>query len=168
MRLDDERGVALAEVNLAACRLMGGDEENAAALAERSLRRVRRLDLRVVLPYVMAVNAHAILTQDPTGAASLAREAARLAAEQGLQEALCTAGLARACALAADHQPVAALQTFAAVDAFARMSGMVLPPWFHDRAADVVRRHVDRTQWDRALEEARSLTASEAEAALCA
>jgi hypothetical protein len=117
---------------------------------------------------VMAVNAHTMLPTDPHRAASLARDAAQLAVEQGLHEAVCTAGLARACALAAGEQHEAALRVFAAVEAFARTSRIVLPPWFRDRAEQVVRPHVDAGQWDRALDAALSLTASEVEAALCA
>ena len=64
MRVEDERGVALAEANLAASLLVDGDREAAAVVAARSLERVRRLDLRVVLPYVMAVNAHTLLATD--------------------------------------------------------------------------------------------------------
>ena len=167
VRLEDERGVALAETNLAACRLMDGDEVGAAALAERSLERVRRLDLRVVLPYVMAVNAYAVLPRDASRAASLALEAARLAAEQGLHEALCTAGLARASALAAAGDGDAALEAFTAVEAFARGSSIALPPWFRRRAEHVVRDSIDADRWQTATDAARFLTASQAEAVLC-
>ena len=167
VRLEDERGVALAETNLAACRLMDGDEAGAAALAERSLERVRRLDLRVVLPYVMAVNAYAVLPRDASRAASLALEAARLAAEQGLHEALCTAGLARASALAAAGDGDAALEAFTAVEAFARGSSIALPPWFRRRAEHVVRDSIDADRWQTATDAARFLTASQAEAVLC-
>ena len=147
---------------------MDGDEAAAVALAERSLERVRRLDLRVVMPYVMAVNAHTMLARDATGAAALALDAARLAAEQGLHEALCTAGLARACALAAEGDGEAALEAFTAVDAFARASSIALPPWFRSRAEHVVRKCVDPTRWQIESDAARSLTPSEAEALLCA
>jgi predicted ATPase/DNA-binding SARP family transcriptional activator len=168
VRLEDERGVALAEANLAASRLVDGDAGAAAALADRSLERVRRLDLRVVMPYVLAVSAHATLESDAARAASLALEAARLAVEQGLYEALCTAGLARACALSAAGDGDAALDAFMAVEAFARSSDIELPPWFRNRAERVVREHVEPRRWERAREAARSLTRSEAEAVLCA
>ena len=164
--VEDERGVALAEVNLAASRLMDGDDDSAVALAERSLERVRRLDLRVVLPYVMAVTAHTVLSREPARAAELARDAAQLAVEQGLQEALCTAGLARASALAMAGQGETALNAFAAVDAFARASKLVLPPWFQQRAEAQVREHVEPDQWRRALDASKSLTPSQAAAAL--
>jgi predicted ATPase/DNA-binding SARP family transcriptional activator len=166
VRLEDERGVALAETNLAACRLMDGDTEVAAALAERALERVQRLDLRVVMPYAMAVLAHTKLAHDAPRAAALALDAARLAAEQGLHEALCTAGLARACALAAEGNGEGALDAFTAVEAFARMSSIALPPWFRNRAEHVVRECVDPTRWETACDAARSLTPSEAEAVL--
>lgn len=164
--LEDERGVALAEVNLAACRLMDGDDESAVALAERSLERVRRLDLRVVLPYVMAVTAHTMLSREPARAAELARDAAQLAVEQGLQEALCTAGLARASALAMAGEGHSALEAFAAVDAFARTSKLVLPPWFRQRAEAQVKEQVGPDLWQRALDASRSLTSSQAANAL--
>jgi len=165
--LEDERGVALAEVNLAACRLMDGDDESAVALAERSLERVRRLDLRVVLPYCMAITAHTVLSREPVRAAELARDAARLAVEQGLHEALCAAGLARASALAMAGEGKHALEIFAAVDAFARAVKLVLPPWFRQRAEAQVRELVDPDRWQRAFDASRSLTPSEAATALC-
>jgi predicted ATPase/DNA-binding SARP family transcriptional activator len=168
VRLEDERGVALAETNLAACRLVEGDTDAAVALVERSLERVRRLDLRVVMPYVMAVSAHTMLGRDSSRAASLALEAARLAVDQGLYEAFCTAGLARACALAAAGDSEAALRAFVAVEAFARSSDIELPPWFRNRAERVVQESVEPARWQLARDAARSLTRSEAEAVLCA
>jgi tetratricopeptide (TPR) repeat protein len=167
VRVEDERGVALAEVNLAACRLMEGDEAGAAALAERSLERVRRLDLRVVLPYVLAVTAHTLVANEPLRAVSLARDAARLAVEQGLYEALCTAGLARASAHASVDQPEAALEAFSAVEAFARSSGLALPLWFRERAERVVRGCVEPERWEIARDASRSLTRADAESVLC-
>jgi hypothetical protein len=164
VRLEDERGVALAETNLAACRLVDGDTDAAVALAER----VRRLDLRVVMPYVMAVSAHTMLGRDSSRAASLALEAARLAVDQGLYDAFCTAGLARACALATAGDGEAALRAFMAVEAFARSSDIELPPWFRNRAERVVQESVEPTRWLLARDAARSLTRSEAEAVLCA
>jgi tetratricopeptide (TPR) repeat protein len=168
VRVEDERGVALAEANLAASLLVDGDAEAAAALAARSLERVRKLDLRVVLPYVMAVNAHTLLATDPSRAASLAVDAARLAVDLGLFEALCMSGLARACALAAGGGGDEALDVFVAVEALARGSGIELAPWFRNRAEHAVRACVAPESWQLVRDAARSLTRSKAEAVLCA
>jgi len=168
VRVEDERGIALAEANLAASLLVEGDGDAAAALAAGSLDRVRRLDLRVVLPYVMAVNAHALLAGDPARAASLAVEAARLAADLGLSEALCTAGLARVCALAAAGDGDGALDAFVAVETLARSSGIELAPWFRNRAEDALRDRVAPERLRAARGTGRSLTRSEAEAILVA
>jgi predicted ATPase/DNA-binding SARP family transcriptional activator len=168
VRVEDERGVALAEANLAASLLVDGDREAAAIVAARSLERVRRLDLRVVLPYVMAVNAHTLLATDPPRAASLAADAARLAVDLGLFEALCMSGLARACALAAGGDGDEALDAFVAVETLARASGIALAPWFRNRAESAVRASVDPQRWQLVRDATRSLTRSEAEAVLCA
>ena len=93
---------------------------------------------------------------------------AEFAEEHGLRDALCYAGLARACALAVEGEGEAALEALTAVEALARSSSLALPPWFRDRAERVVRESVDPTRWQIARDAARSLTPSQAETVLCA